>query len=88
MNLDWEEVEAGDLDGYNIYRDTEKIDDVSGRAPQNGSSLVSKTTFSDQEVKGGTEYFYAVTAVDEVGNESPPSENAQPPAFPTPVGRP
>lgn len=73
VELRWEAVSADDLDGYNVYRSTSSIDDVSEENPLNGS-LLSDTSYTDDEVENGTEYNYAVTAVDESDNESSASD--------------
>lgn len=79
IQLSWNSVDAGDLDGYNVYRSQSPFSDVSGASRAN-DRLVSGSSFTDDEVSNGTEYFYRVTAVDDAGNESDPSgqENATP----------
>jgi hypothetical protein len=72
VDLSWAPVTAIDLEGFNIYRSTSSISDVSGRNPLNGS-LYLGTSYTDGEVNNGTTYHYVVTAVDESGNESAPS---------------
>lgn len=74
IDLDWDGVGAGDLDGYNVYRATDTIKRVSNRDPRN-ESLLSETVYTDNNVQNGTTYFYVVTAVDDAGNESAPHPN-------------
>jgi hypothetical protein len=69
VDLSWDAVSASDLDGYNVYRSTSSISDVSGVDPINGSPL-QNTSYTDDEATVGTTFFYAVTAVDEDGNKS------------------
>jgi hypothetical protein len=64
--LTWNENRESDLAGYHVYR-----------APGGTKSFVrlttkplTRTTFSDDTVKSGNTYHYAVTAVDTSGNES------------------
>ena len=69
VDLNWDTVSASDLDGYNVYRSTSSISDVSGMDPINGSPLPN-TSYTDDGVNNGTTYYYVVTAVDGNGNES------------------
>lgn len=88
ITLTWDAIEGGDLDGYNVYRKTgSEIENLSGRDPQNGASLLAAPTYTDDAVEGGTTYFYVVTAVID-GNESDPSQNVELPSFPPPEERP
>jgi len=62
-----------DVAGYNIYRSTDP------NLPKNhwtklNSSLWTKNTFQDENVESGKKYYYYLTAVDQTGNVSPPSE--------------
>jgi len=70
--LNWKEVGAEDLKEYNVYRSTSSLlEDVSGREPVATSS---ESAFTDSGLTNGTKYAYAVTAVDNAGNESTPSD--------------
>jgi hypothetical protein len=71
IDLTWAPNTESDLAGYNIYRrqgiaDWMKINTDPVKAP----------TFRDPDVVRGSEYEYAVSAVDLRGNESPRSEEA------------
>ena len=62
-----------DVAGYNIYRSTDPT------LPKNqwtklNSALLTKTTFQDQNVESGKKYYYYVTAADQTGNVSLPSD--------------
>ena len=71
IELAWERSVESDFRGYNVYRST-------GDGPfEKIASLIDVPTYSDREVKTGTRYRYAVTAVDQVGNESPRSPVAE-----------
>jgi hypothetical protein len=64
--LTWNENKERDLAGYNVYRST-KSGKEFGRLTD---KPINRTTFSDETVKPGISYYYAVTAVDDSGNES------------------
>ena len=68
--LTWNENNERDLAGYQVYRST-KGGKESARLTD---KPVNRTTFSDETVKSGVLYYYAVTAVDTSGNESTPSK--------------
>ena len=62
-----------DVAGYNVYRSTDP------NVPKNqwtklNSSLWTKNTFQDENVEPGKKYYYYLTAVDQTGNVSQPSE--------------
>ena len=66
VTLNWNDNSESDLDGYNIYRSTTS---GSGYAKVNGSLLTS-SAYIDNTVTNGTTYYYVVTALDILGNES------------------
>jgi hypothetical protein len=63
-----------DLAGYNIYRSEDP------NLPKPWTKLnrnpLDRTTYQDEAVQRGKKYFYYVTALDNAGNESQPSEVA------------
>lgn len=70
IDLSWEASSEDDVAGYNVYR---------RRGPSGTFQLISKKpapgpAFSDTEVVNGESYTYRVTAVDNDGNESRPSD--------------
>ena len=72
VELDWsgyDEEAQGDVVQYNIYQDTSSFNDVSTRTPIN---TVPLGTFRDEVnfLSYGAEYYFAVTAVDELGHEN------------------
>jgi chitodextrinase len=76
--FDWEFVpEAG-----KTFTDSgsDECHDANGPLSASGSplnaALVTGTTFTDTTAQNGTTYSYTVTAVDEAGQESPPSNTA------------
>lgn len=62
-----------DIVGYNIYRSTDENLPKASWTKLN-QTLLTKTTFVDERVESGKRYFYYVTAVDNAGNTSQPSE--------------
>lgn len=88
VDLEWNEVQPGDLAGYNVYRSTSSIEGISGMAPVNRDSAISEVTYTDEGVENGSAYHYVVTAVDEAGNESNSSSEVEVTPFSDPPGRP
>lgn len=72
VQLDWGPSPSASVVGYNIYRSTL----ASGPYTKIVSAPVSGTTYSDQTVEGGIEYFYVVTSVAASGAESAPSNQS------------
>jgi len=70
VDLAWTAGTEDDIAGYRVYRaaGTEAL------APISGAALLTEATFDDATGTLGTEYTYAVTAVDAAGNESLVSE--------------
>jgi predicted phage tail protein len=64
-----------DVAGYFIYRSTDP-DLPKPQWTKLNSSLWTRTTFTDDKVESGKTYYYYVTAVDQSGNISPPSDVA------------
>jgi predicted phage tail protein len=62
-----------DVAGYNLYRSTDP-DLPKDQWTKLNSSLLTRTTFQDENVESGKKYYYYLTAVDQTGNVSPPSE--------------
>lgn len=62
-----------DVAGYNIYRATDP-DLPKNRWNKLNPGLLTRTTFQDERVEAGTRYYYYLTAVDQAGNVSAPSE--------------
>lgn len=75
VELSWTANSEDDLAGYDVYRSTVSFDDSADATRVNGS-LVTGTTYRDDGVSNGTEYFYRITAVDEAGNRSGLSNQA------------
>ncbi|NHI92926.1 MAG: hypothetical protein EAX96_10530 [Candidatus Lokiarchaeota archaeon] len=71
--LYWNLIFDGNVDHYNIYRSSSPIGDISGLTPI--ASVDNMTgTFTDTGLEDGT-YYYIVTAVDDLGQESLVSNN-------------
>ena len=62
-----------DIAGYNVYRSTDP-NLPKGSWTKLNQTLLTRTTFQDERVESGRKYYYYITAVDQAGNVSPPSE--------------
>ena len=62
-----------DVVGYNIYRSTDP-DLPKDQWNKLNPALLTRTTFQDERVESGKRYYYYLTAVDQSGNVSSPSE--------------
>jgi hypothetical protein len=71
VDLLWAPGADADLAGYNVYRREE-----SGKPVRINPELVKAPAFRDTNVASGKTYWYSVSAVDERGNESVRSEEA------------
>jgi hypothetical protein len=72
LDLSWSISAENDIAGYNIYRSEQE-----GAAGQKQNpDLLRTPAFRDMNIVPGHRYFYTVTAVDRVGNESPASAAA------------
>jgi len=77
--LSWEQSTAEDFSHYNIYQSVAEIIDVTAMTP---AYQLGDITFNSLEVTGledGTTYYFAVTAVDDSGNESLPTTISETP---------
>lgn len=72
LRLVWEPVAATDLAGYHVYRRTPGR---SGDKVHDGA--LTRTEYVDDDVEAGSTYLYRITAVDERGNEGPPSDEVR-----------
>lgn len=71
IDLTWAPNMESDLVGYNVYRW------IEGAQPAKlDTQLVQTASYRDETVEPGKKYFYAVTALDQRGNESPQSRPA------------
>ena len=64
-----------DVAGYNLYRSSDAKLPKENWTKLN-KNLLDRTTFQDEDVQPGAQYFYYVTAVDTAGNVSKPSDVA------------
>jgi predicted phage tail protein len=62
-----------DAAGYEIYRSTDP-DLPKERWTKVTSTMLTRTTFMDENVEAGKRYFYYIKAIDQAGNFSAPSE--------------
>lgn len=72
LDLSWSISAENDISGYNIYRAEQE--GASGQ--KQNPDLLRTPAFRDMNIVPGHRYFYTVTAVDRVGNESPASAAA------------
>ncbi len=62
-----------DIKGYTIYRSTDKDLDLT-KWQLLTPELLERNSFQDKTVESGNQYFYYITATDNAGNVSQPSE--------------
>jgi hypothetical protein len=72
LDLSWSISAENDIAGYNIYRSEQEGTIGQKQNPD----LLRTPAFRDMNTVPGHRYFYTVTAVDRVGNESPASAAA------------
>jgi hypothetical protein len=72
LDLSWSISAENDIAGYNIYRSEQEAAAGQKQNPE----LLRTPAFRDMNIVPGHGYFYTVTAVDRVGNESPASAAA------------
>lgn len=80
IQLHWQANTETDLGGYRLYRSTSWPVDRS-LGPIHGATLLTTTIYVDQILLNGQTYHYVFTAVDQAGNESRPSIDAQMPTI-------
>jgi len=80
LQIRWQANTEADLAGYRLYRSTNWPVDRS-QGPIHGVPLLTTPSYQDQVVLNGQTYYYVFTAVDQAGNESPPSIDAQMPTI-------
>jgi hypothetical protein len=73
LDLSWSISAENDIAGYNIYRSEQEGAPGQKQNPE----LLRTPAFRDMNTVPGHRYFYTVTAVDRVGNESPASAAAR-----------
>ncbi|HVX66947.1 MAG TPA: hypothetical protein VHA11_10115, partial [Bryobacteraceae bacterium] len=64
IELSWDPVHEADLRGYYVYRA------ASGGEFGRVGDLIATSAFSDRAIESGKRYRYAVSAIDQAGNES------------------
>ena len=67
----WDANRELDLSGYFVYK---------GTGPdrlQKSSPLITISNYQDRHVESGSTYYYRISAIDQAGNESPPSETVE-----------
>ena len=66
VSLNWNDVSAADLAGYNVFRSASE----SGTYSKLNGSVVSASQFTDSTAPANTTSWYKVSSVDMTGNES------------------
>ncbi|MFH1642767.1 MAG: C25 family cysteine peptidase [Nanoarchaeota archaeon] len=74
LELEWQGTQAEDLSHYNIYRSMSEFDDVYDMIPIDSTS---STNYININLVSEETYHYAVTAVDDSGNENKIVESVQ-----------
>jgi hypothetical protein len=69
INLWWDSSTAGDFDHYNVYVGESEITDVATISFTRQIGDISTSNHQLTGLKDGTDYYFAVTAVDKSGNE-------------------
>jgi len=86
--LEWTSVQSEDLKGYHVYRSTSSLSSLSAQSLITKEAPIREAGYNDGTVQNGTTYHYVVTAIDDAGNESPPSNEITKTPFTTPPVRP
>ncbi|NNJ96112.1 MAG: serine hydrolase [Gammaproteobacteria bacterium] len=68
INLEWEDNPEADLAGYFVYRS-----ETRGSLFSNVSGLVSESSYIDNGLQNGKQYYYVIKAEDVAGQHSPVS---------------
>jgi fibronectin type 3 domain-containing protein len=71
ISISWDANLENDLAGYRVWRKMEGEDEFTLLTPQ----PVQENAFNDTNVGKNKRYYYAVSAQDKSGNESPKSES-------------
>jgi len=87
INLWWDKSSAEDFDHYNVYTLQSKITDVSGITPVHRINDISITNYQITGLKDGTNYYFAITAVDKNGNENKQVTTVSAVSTPMPRGK-
>lgn len=80
VQLQWQASVDPDLAGYNVYRSTQLPIDRS-QGPLNGATPLPVPSYQDTIALNGEVYYYVFTAIDQSGNESLPTIEAQVPTI-------
>lgn len=73
ISIFWAANPERDVAGYNLFRSTNP-DLPKDSWTKLNRAVLTRTTFQDDSVQTGVKYFYYLTAVDNVGNVSAPSD--------------
>tara|TARA_R110002020_G_C16318201_1_gene774501 strand:+ start:735 stop:4763 length:4029 start_codon:yes stop_codon:yes gene_type:complete len=85
VTLTWDANSESNIDGYNVFRS----ESPRGSFVLQNAGLITGTSYLDDLVENGTQYYYVVTAVNADAEESPQSSGVTAtPAPPPPLGPP
>ena len=70
VNIWWDKSTAEDFNYYNVYISESAITDATGITPIHQIGDISITNYQAIGLKVGTKYYFAVTAIDKIGNEN------------------
>ncbi len=71
VRLFWHSNSEKDVVGYHVYRSVE----LDSAGTKINTDIIKDTTFTDNDVTMGKTYYYSITAIDDVNNESPASKS-------------
>jgi hypothetical protein len=69
--LNWDQSTAAGFDHYNVYLSKTEITSVTGITPAQQITDITTNTCQITGLEDGTKYYFAVTAADKSGHESP-----------------
>jgi len=69
INLVWDQSTAEDFGRYNVYFAEAEIADIAGLTPVQQIQGIATTSYQLTGLEDATKYYFAVTAVDDSGNE-------------------
>jgi len=78
IELEWTYSPPADFDFYSLYRSNRNFNTVEGRTALITFTNPATSAWTDNSVVDGADYYYAITATDEVGNENQLVDTAGP----------
>lgn len=78
IELEWTYSPPADFDFYSLYRSNRNFNTVEDRTALTTFTNPATSAWTDTSVVDGADYYYAITATDDVGNENQLVETAGP----------